>query len=109
AVAELARSVARLAEGDLARVVEAAEGNALLAVETARAVSAGERTPPPSLRGLVRAGVAALDPEARRVAELAAAAGRDLERAETAALPVDDFAGAATHALARGLPVAAEG
>src|SRR5204862_142746 len=51
AVGELARAVAPLGEGDVVRVVEAAEGNALLAVETARAVSAGASTPPPSLRG----------------------------------------------------------
>src|SRR4051794_30652767 len=109
AVAELARTVAPLAEGDIARVVEAAEGNALLAVETARAVSTGEHSPPPSLRGLVRAGIATLDPDARHVAELAAAAGRDLERAETAALPVDDFPAAATRALETGFLVAADG
>src|SRR5204862_286330 len=109
AVGELARAVAPLGEGDVARVVEAAEGNALLAVETARAVSAGERTPPPGLRGLVRAGVAALDPPARLVAELAAAAGRDLERAETSSLPLDDFPGAATRALESGFLVAAGG
>src|SRR3954447_9717221 len=109
AVGDLARTVASLGEADVARVVEAAEGNALLAVETARAVSAGERTPPPSLRGLVRAGVAPLDPQARLVAELAAAAGRALRGAETAALPVDDFPAAATRALETGFLVAADG
>src|SRR5436853_4665327 len=109
AVGELARAVAPLGEGDVARVVDAAEGHALLRVETARAVSAGERTPPPSLRGLVRAAIAGLDPQARLVAELSAAAGRDLERTETSALPVDDFPGAATRALETGFIVAAGG
>ena len=109
AVGDLARSVAPLSEADVTRVVNAAEGNALLAVETARAVAAGERTPPPSLRGLVRAGVAALDQDAQLVAELAAAAGRDLERGETASLAIDDFAGAATRALESGFLVATDG
>ena len=47
-------------EADIARVVERSEGNALLAVETARALAAGASEVAPSLRGSVRATLAPL-------------------------------------------------
>jgi hypothetical protein len=68
------------------RVIAAADGNPLLALESARAAARGDQGPPPSLRALVRAAVARLDEPARRAAELSAVARRDLARAELAAL-----------------------
>ena len=108
-VARLARAVAPLAAGDVAQVVAAAEGNALLAVESARALARGEHEPPASLRGAVRAACAPLAPEARLLAECVAAAGRDLDRDELDRLPVADPARAATAAVQTGILVAAGG
>ena len=64
------------------RVVAAADGNPLLALESARAAARGDAGPPSSLRATVRAAVGRLPAAARRTAELAAVAGRDLDRAE---------------------------
>ena len=108
-VARLARAVAPLAAGDVAQVVAAAEGNALLAVESARALARGEHEPPASLRGAVRAACAPLAPEARLLAECVAAAGRGLDRDELDRLPVADPARAATAAVQTGILVAAGG
>jgi DNA-binding SARP family transcriptional activator len=99
----LVREVAPLAEADVDQVVVAAEGNPLLAVERARALAAGRRDAPASLRAAVRAALAPLSPEPRLLVEFAAAAGRDLEQAEIAALPVVSPAHAATAALGTGL------
>jgi DNA-binding SARP family transcriptional activator len=85
----LVGGVATLAAPQRERVVAAADGNPLLALESARAAArggAGPPTPPASLRGLVRASLAGLDQPARRTAELAAVAGRPLDRVELAAL-----------------------
>jgi DNA-binding SARP family transcriptional activator len=85
----LVGAVARLATPQRERVVAAADGNPLLALESARAAARGEAappTPPASLRGLVRASLAGLDEPARRAAELAAVAGRPLERTELSVL-----------------------
>ena len=68
------------------RVILAADGNPLLALESARAAGAGDHGPPASLRGVVRTAIAGLVPPARRVTELAAVAGRPLDRLEVAAL-----------------------
>jgi DNA-binding SARP family transcriptional activator len=68
------------------RVIAAADGNPLLAIESARAVARGDRDLASSLRATVRAAVAGLPEDARRAAELAAVAGRDLERVELVAL-----------------------
>ena len=87
-VAEVARSVAMLADADLARVVAAADGNPLLAVESTRALAAGSTAPPSSLRAVVRSALAALSEPARNLAEAVAAAGRTLSASEIAALPV---------------------
>jgi DNA-binding SARP family transcriptional activator/tetratricopeptide (TPR) repeat protein len=105
-VAELARGTAGLRESDIARVVEAAEGNALLAVESARAISRGERELSASLRGAVRGAFGSLSPEGRGFAEFAAVAAREVERAELMALPIDDPTRAATGALESGMLVA---
>jgi DNA-binding SARP family transcriptional activator len=106
ALARLVRHVAALDDADVEQAVAAAEGNALLAVERARALAADRRDAPPSLRAAVRAGLAPLSPEPRLLAELVAAAGRDLERAEIDALPVGTPAETATAALGTGLLVA---
>ena len=68
-------------------VVAAAEGNPLLAVESARATAAGSSAPPRSLRAVVRAALRGLPEPARALAEAIAAAGRALTAAEIAALP----------------------
>ncbi|HEY7622106.1 MAG TPA: AAA family ATPase, partial [Solirubrobacteraceae bacterium] len=103
ALVRLVREVAPLADADVEQVVVAAEGNPLLAVERARALAAGRRDAPASLRAAVRAALAPLSPEPRLLVEFAAAAGRDLEQAEIAALPVASPAHAATAALGSGL------
>jgi DNA-binding SARP family transcriptional activator len=106
AIGELVRSVATLDADTCDQVVAAADGNALLAVESARAAERGLEGPPPSLRAVVRAAAGSLPPDARRVAELAAIAGRDLGRRELAAI-----AGAETvvRAMDSGLFVSADG
>jgi DNA-binding SARP family transcriptional activator len=106
ALASLVRHVAPLEDHDVEQVVAAAEGNALLAVERARALATGWRAAPPSLRASVRAGLSPLSPEPRLLVELAAAAGRALERAEVDALPIGAPAETATAALGTGLLVA---
>ena len=103
AVASLSRAIGALDDADVAQVVLGAEGNALLAVEQARALAAGEREPPASLRGAVRAAMAPLPEDARRVAELAAVAGRDLDPGELVSLPLDDPRAAASRAVQTGL------
>ena len=109
AVGALAREVGVIDHADVEQVVAGADGNALLAVEQARALARGEREPPASLRGAVRASMATAGAEARRVAELVAVAGRELEAAEIAALPVKQPHAAATEALQTGLLTSADG
>jgi hypothetical protein len=74
-VAEVVRSVATLPDAMVSQVVVAADGNPLLAVESARAVAAGSSAPPSSLRAVVRAALGALPEPARALAEAIAAAG----------------------------------
>ena len=109
AVAQLVRAAARLDEGEVQRVVALADGNALLATETARARARGDRQLAPTLREAVRAALAPLPPGARRFAELAAAAGRDLERRELERLPLADHAQDASDAFESGLLVSRGG
>jgi DNA-binding SARP family transcriptional activator/tetratricopeptide (TPR) repeat protein len=88
-VERLVAAVAALDAPERDRVIAAADGNPLLALESARAAGRGEYDPahpPSSLRAAVRASIAGLTKPARRTAELAAVAGRDLARAELAAL-----------------------
>jgi DNA-binding SARP family transcriptional activator len=108
AVSEIALDVAALAEQDVARVVEASEGNALLAVETARAISRGERELAEGVRGAVRGAFGSLGDAGRRFVELAAVAARELEHAEIVALPLEDSAEAAVQALDSGMLVERE-
>ncbi len=95
AVAELARSAAHLDRADVARVVERAEGNPLLAVESARVI---HEQVAPSIRSAVRATLAPLARDVRELVELAAIAARPLELSEVDELGLD-----ATNALQTGL------
>jgi DNA-binding SARP family transcriptional activator/tetratricopeptide (TPR) repeat protein len=95
AVTALARKAARLDDTELHRVVERAEGNPLLAVETARMI---HEQVAPSIRGSVRAMLAPLTGDARRLIELAAVATRPLSAVE-----VDDLELDASGALETGL------
>ena len=85
------------------RIVRLASGNPLLAVETAR-YAAHDGDPAAGLAGATRHAIARLSPAARLFTELAAVAGRDLDRAEVASLPLlDNPSGAAAEALGSGL------
>ena len=109
-VAALVRTVAELDDSEVERIADVAEGNPLLAVESARAADAGEHGPPATLRASVRAQLAGLGDEARDLAELLAVAGRELNRRECAAsCDAGDAAGAATAAAECGLLAAAGG
>jgi len=107
----LVRTVAALPDAEVARVADIAEGNALLAVESARAAAAGEHGPAATIRAGVRAQLATLDDDARELTELLAVAGRELGRRECAAAGVGDseLADAATAAGECGLLSAADG
>jgi tetratricopeptide (TPR) repeat protein len=79
------------------RIVAVASGNPLIALETAADPEGG-------LRGATRAAISRLRGPARLFVELVATAGRDLDRAEVAALPlVGDPARAVGEALGAGL------
>ena len=81
----MARSVADLTDQAVDQVIRAADGNPLLAVESARALAAGRAAPPPEPAGRRRAATGALARPARDLAEMLAAAGRELSAAELAA------------------------
>jgi len=102
-LAAVARSVADLTEDAVDQVVRAADGNPLLAVESARALAAGSNAPPRNLRAAVRAATGALPRPARDLAEVLAAAGRELSAAELAALPLADRDAAEEAVLDTGL------
>ena len=87
-LAAVARSVADLTDHAVEQVIRTADGNPLLAVESARALAAGRSAPPQNLRAAVRAATGALPRPARDLAEILAAAGRELSAAELAALPL---------------------
>jgi DNA-binding SARP family transcriptional activator/tetratricopeptide (TPR) repeat protein len=109
-VAVLARRAARLTDADVQRVVKQAEGNALLAVETARALSRGLEDPvAPSLRGSVRARLSPLAGEVRKLVELTAIAARALEPVELGQLGLQDPDESASAALQTGLLVVSDG
>ncbi len=103
ALDELVRSAADLPAAHRAHIVRLAAGNPLLAVETARSAARGA-DPAAGLAGAARQAIARLSPAARLFTELAAAAGRDLDRAEVASLPLlASPAAAAAEALGSGL------
>jgi len=70
--AALAREAASLGERDVKRVVDRAEGNPLLAVETARALGRGRDEIAASLRGSVRATLGPISGDVRKLVEIAA-------------------------------------
>ena len=109
AVAALVTSLGLTGTGEVDRVVAAAEGNALLATESARALVAGDSGPPPNLRAAVRASASRLSPSARRLLDLLAAAERPLTGSELVRL--GDVAADETVAelLAGGLLTRTEG
>jgi DNA-binding SARP family transcriptional activator/tetratricopeptide (TPR) repeat protein len=102
-VAAVARSVADLTDDAVAQVVSAADGNPLLATESARALAAGRSAPPQNLRAAVRAATGTLPRPARDLIEMLAAAGRELSAAELAALPLADRDAAEEAVLDTGL------
>jgi DNA-binding SARP family transcriptional activator/tetratricopeptide (TPR) repeat protein len=108
-VAAVARSVADLTDDAVEQVVRAADGNPLLAVESARALAAGRSVPPPNLRAAVRAAAGALSRPSRDLVEVLAAAGRELSAAELAALPLADRDAAEEAVLDTGLITRAGG
>ena len=108
-LAAVARSVADLTEHAVDQVVRAADGNPLLAVESARALAAGSNAPPQNLRAAIRAATGALTRPARDLAEVLAAAGRELSAAELAALPLVDRDAAEEAVLDTGLVCRAGG
>ena len=112
-LAAVARSVADLTDQAVDQVIRAADGNPLLAVESARALAAGRDAPPQNLRAAVRAAVGALARPARDLAEMLAAAGRELSAAELAAaylnLALTDRDAAEAAVLDTGLVVRVRG
>jgi DNA-binding SARP family transcriptional activator/tetratricopeptide (TPR) repeat protein len=82
AVAALAASLGLAGADDVDRVVAAAEGNALLATESARALAGGDIGLPSSLRAAVRVSAGRLSGPARRLLDLVAAAERPLTGSE---------------------------
>lgn len=109
-VAALALRAAPLSDADVQRVVDRAEGNPLLAVETARALGRGVgEEVAPSLRSSVRATLAPMAREVRRLVELIAVASRALEPVELGALGLEDPDEDASRALESGLLLAADG
>ncbi|WP_433303546.1 ATP-binding protein [Actinoplanes sp. CA-030573] len=109
--AEVAALAARLVhdETSVRQVVAAAEGNPLLAVESARVLSSGGAGPPPNLRHAIRATAGLLPPAAQSLVRLLATAGRPLSSAELDRLGVDDVGAAEQSAGAAGLLVRREG
>src|SRR6202035_1245730 len=87
ALDELVGSAADVPAAQRARIVRLAAGNPLLAVETARS-AVRDVDPAAGLAGATRQALARLGPAARLFTELAAVAGRDLDRAEVASLPL---------------------
>jgi DNA-binding SARP family transcriptional activator/tetratricopeptide (TPR) repeat protein len=102
-VAAVARSVAELTDDAVEQVVRAADGNPLLAVESARALAVGRSAPPQNLRAAVRAAAGTLPRPGRDLIEALAAAGRELSAAELAALPLADRDAAEEAVLDTGL------
>src|ERR1022692_2163950 len=108
-MAALTSSVLRLDDDAVRRVLAAAEGNPLLAVESTRALAAGNTAPPPNLRTAVRAALGALPPSGRALAGLLAVAGRPLTRAELDGLAVAGLRDAEEAGTESGLLVRRDG
>ena len=101
----LIQDTARLPEPVIRHIIRLAGGSPLLAVETARA-AASDPADPGFLSGLgntVRIATSRLSAPARIFAEFTAAAGRGLDPAEVAALPLPNPVRAVAEALGSGL------
>jgi tetratricopeptide (TPR) repeat protein len=109
AVAALVASLGLSAADEVDRVVAAAEGNALLATETARALVAGDSGPPSNLRAAVRVSAGRLSPPARHLLDLVAAAERPLTGSELARLGDAADDARVAEALAGGLLTRVDG
>ncbi len=112
----LVASTAELPEATVGQIVALAAGSPLLLVETARAAAsapdaahAGRAGLASGLAEAVRLATSGLSGRARLFTDFAAAAGRDLDRGEVAALPVSQPALAAAEALGSGLLRTADG
>jgi DNA-binding SARP family transcriptional activator len=106
-IAAIASQAADLRAEQLERVVARAEGNALLALETARQLArGGAEEAAPGLRGSVRTALQPLSAEARELVEIAAVAARPIDTLELEATGLPDPEGAATEALQTGLLLA---
>jgi DNA-binding SARP family transcriptional activator/tetratricopeptide (TPR) repeat protein len=103
AVHALIRACADLPDPAVEEIAALAGGSPLLAVETARAAARDDSDLASGLSGAVRLAISRLTSQARLFVEFAAAAGRDLERSEVAALPLPNPAAAAAEALGSGL------
>lgn len=106
AVSRLARSVGDLSDTAVDQVVDVADGNALLAVEVARALVAGDPVPL-GLRGATRAATARLPRDSKALVAALAVAGRDLDAREAAVRADVDLDVAMPPAEDQGLLVAA--
>jgi tetratricopeptide (TPR) repeat protein len=108
-VAALASSVLRLDDDAVRRVIAAAEGNPLLAVESTRTMASGGTAPPSNLRTAVRAALGTLPASGRALAGLLAVVGRPLTRTELDGLGLPDLADAEGTATEGGLLVRRDG
>ncbi len=108
-LASLVRVAAQLNDAQVAHVVERADGNALLAVEAARALERGRDEVAPSVRGSVRAYLAPLPAAVRELIELLAVAARPLDTSEIRELPLQAPTELASQALQSGLLLFADG
>lgn len=109
AVGALATALHPLAADAVRKVVDAAEGNPLLAVESSQALAAGDGSPPPNLRTSVRASCGRLPPGGVQLVRLLAVAGRPLTPAELDGLGIADLDGLEEAAAAEGLLVRRRG
>jgi DNA-binding SARP family transcriptional activator/tetratricopeptide (TPR) repeat protein len=101
----LVEDTASLPEPVVRHIIRLAAGSPLLAVETARAAASDPADPGflSGLSGAVRIATSRLSGPARMFAEFTAVAGRSLDPAEVAALPLPNPARAAAEALGSGL------
>ncbi len=106
-VSRLARAVGALSDEAVDKVVDIADGNALLAVEVARALAAGDALPL-GLRGATRAALARLPEDARALVATLAVAGRDLDAREASRRADVDLASALPPAEDQGLLVSTD-
>ncbi len=103
------RAAAGLPDAAVERIVTLAAGSPLIAIETARSAARDDGNLAEGLGGAARLAVSTLSGQARVFMELVAAAGRDLDRPEVAALPLPNPARAAAEALGSGLLRADDG